>query len=747
VILREAPTRIGIYFFYDHDGVVDEYVVTFLEAMNKSLTRLVVVVNGKLTSEGRRIFEDLGASPLIVRENTGFDVWAYKAGIDRIGWDELAKYDELIMLNFTIMGPVGDFETMFADMSHRDVDFWGITVHNGASFDPWGKMPNGVIPLHIQSHFIAVRASMHTGTKFRSYWDDLGPIDSYEDSIAKHEALFTDRFADAGFSWDYYVDTADLTGETYYPLFNMPVDLIANRQSPIFKRKSFFATPDLYLDENSNRPARDLLDYLRASPDYDVDTVWRHIIRSANHYDVAMALNLFEVLDSAETSSRPSDLATGAIVGITSPADLSRRLPYLDALPDRARLVLVYPANAPGLEDVAALVRDSRWSTATLVPAEITSTPWSALTYYDGQLDDVDLVCVVEPSKRGEFPFTNAAAADRNSIDAVLATRGYVNRVIDFFARESRLGLIVPPRSLHHENYGELGYEWGSSFESVSGVIDELAPGTPVDQWKGPVSAADGKYWIRGVILASDRYRRARGSDLEPSELNLIAPFVAQAEGFYSSYVAPDVLAANFMTNSTHVIRRSNHRFGTGVGDTFSAFESRLQVLSRFSAFESRLQSSSIDETEPPPAVAEARIYLDYGSGFGESDTVDGEGYAIPGSTGVRFRFTVPAGTRALRFDPVERLGCVCVGLTATTERRSRVRLTPINGYRYGRFDIFETDDPQYVAYSWPRGATELEVTMENMVILRPPFARKYRRNALAALRHRVRRLLGRTGR
>ena len=119
--------RVAIYFFYDKDGVVDRYVDYFLEDFKKNLDRLIVVCNGKLTPEGRQEFSKY-TNEIIVRENKGFDVWAYKEGIEYIGWDNLKNYDELVMLNMTIMGPVYSFKEMFDEMdSRKELDFWGIT--------------------------------------------------------------------------------------------------------------------------------------------------------------------------------------------------------------------------------------------------------------------------------------------------------------------------------------------------------------------------------------------------------------------------------------------------------------------------------------------------------------------------------------------------------------------------------------------------------------------------------------------
>ena len=48
--LGEDPTRLGIFFFFDAQGIVDSYVETLLADMVKNLSELVIVVNGELTA-------------------------------------------------------------------------------------------------------------------------------------------------------------------------------------------------------------------------------------------------------------------------------------------------------------------------------------------------------------------------------------------------------------------------------------------------------------------------------------------------------------------------------------------------------------------------------------------------------------------------------------------------------------------------------------------------------------------------
>ena len=69
--------RLAIFFFYDKDGIVDGYVDVLLGGLNEVVEDFVVVVNGKLSAEGRKRFE-AHTQYVLVRENVGLDAWAYK---------------------------------------------------------------------------------------------------------------------------------------------------------------------------------------------------------------------------------------------------------------------------------------------------------------------------------------------------------------------------------------------------------------------------------------------------------------------------------------------------------------------------------------------------------------------------------------------------------------------------------------------------------------------------------------------
>ena len=50
--------RLGIFFFYEKNGDVDDFITYYLRDLARNLTELIVVCNGKLSKQGRAAFEE-----------------------------------------------------------------------------------------------------------------------------------------------------------------------------------------------------------------------------------------------------------------------------------------------------------------------------------------------------------------------------------------------------------------------------------------------------------------------------------------------------------------------------------------------------------------------------------------------------------------------------------------------------------------------------------------------------------------
>ena len=89
--------RLGIFCFYDKNGHAARFLDGFLAALTQNLTDLVIIVNGKIDDETRKLFSKY-TDTVMVRENKGLDVAAYKQALLTIGWEKLETYDEVLCL-------------------------------------------------------------------------------------------------------------------------------------------------------------------------------------------------------------------------------------------------------------------------------------------------------------------------------------------------------------------------------------------------------------------------------------------------------------------------------------------------------------------------------------------------------------------------------------------------------------------------------------------------------------------------
>lgn len=213
MVLEGNIRRAGIFVFYDKDGIVDRYVEYLLQDLNQNLDKLVIICNGKLSVAGREKLQKL-CDQLYVRENTGLDAAGFQEGLLRVyGWDELEKYDEVVLANDTFYGPFQPFLGIFKEMSTRDVDFWGMTEHLEA-VAPGFNMA-GICPSHLQTYFIAIRSSMIKSREFHEYWEKMPIYSDFSQVVRKHETVFTQYFRDRGFCGEAYVDLTGLRGGKY----------------------------------------------------------------------------------------------------------------------------------------------------------------------------------------------------------------------------------------------------------------------------------------------------------------------------------------------------------------------------------------------------------------------------------------------------------------------------------------------------------------------------------------------------
>lgn len=234
--------RLLVYLFYDPDGYVDLSVLRTLGAFRSVSTKTLVVSNGPLSDTAVESLETV-ADAVLVRENTGFDVGAYKAGLEEIGGVDLASFDELILANSTFFSVEDGFTDLFEKMASSESDFWGITDHPEVSPHPFTG--SGVMRAHLQTYWVVVRNKMLKDPRFFQYWQSLPTPSTYERVVTEFETEFSHHFAELGYRWEAVFPAADFGVDN--PTMQAPLALL-RAGCPIVKKRLYFHGTEHLLD-------------------------------------------------------------------------------------------------------------------------------------------------------------------------------------------------------------------------------------------------------------------------------------------------------------------------------------------------------------------------------------------------------------------------------------------------------------------------------------------------------------------
>lgn len=546
--------RLGIYCFYDKYGHAASFIKTFLDDLMDNLDDLVVVVNGQLSDQARQLFSEY-TKTIIVRENNGLDVAAYKQAILTLGWEKLESYDEVICLNDTVMGPVYPFREMFACMDRKDVDFWGITAYAGETVD------KEQIPTHLQAYWHAYRRSLVSSPAFHEYWETMPLWKDYAEVTRKHEMTFTKHFTDLGFTWASYIDWRKYQGYSSYPLLYMPMQIVRDDRCPIFKRRSFFVDYSAYFDQTAGQPALDLYEYLRDHTDYDVDMIWDAILPSYNIDDIRKAMHLDYVLPSQAINPQTHDRPRSAFIYHVYFMDLLEdTCHYIASLPEETDLYIT------STEDKIPQIREYMQQhgishQATFIPVINRGRDVSALlvaacpVVLSGKYDVIGFAHDKKSSQNQENGHhgTESQGFAYKLMENTLGSEAYVKNILTLFAENPRLGQVTPPPPYHALYFAHtIPHDWGANYEITKELLeDRLGIHVPLSPTKPTASAMGSCYWFRVEALKPLFEYGWKYEDFLPEgqmgedgtishAIERANGYICQSRGYYPAWVLSD---------------------------------------------------------------------------------------------------------------------------------------------------------------------------------------------------------------
>lgn len=556
IIDDKANSRAGIFCVYDKDGIIDDYIIVLLDALRKHLGYILTMVNGKLTPEGRDKLKTV-CDEIIVRKNKGLDSWAYKEGIDYIGWDKLNEYDELIMFNDTIMGPVNSFEKMFEVMASRDLDFWGITKFHHVDYNPIESCEYNYIPEHLQTYFIGVRKSLFNTEEYQHYWNDFPVINTYTDAVGKHEMRFTKYFSDRGYKWAAYVDSDHLKSYNVYPLLYSTMEIVREKGCPIFKKRMFFHDETDILVNSAGNDAAVFFSYLKVSGRYNTDLILKNLIRKCNMEDLVRCLNLRYILSTTEGNFlKDSNKYSVAILMHIYYEDLINQMcNYATYAPEDADIYIT-TSDEEKKKKIETIFK-ARLKNRRIEVRVIENRGRDVSALLVGMKDAIyshDIICYLHDKKTTQlYPGSVGKGFAKKCYQNIIPSRLYVKQILGLFANNPRLGMLTPPIPIHGHFFGNIGNEWGPNFKRTKELANKIGLKVDLRKDKMPIAPFGSVFWFRSKAMYKlfdlnweykdfpEGFGGIDGSLLHAIER--VYPFVAQDAGYYSAIVMTDRFA------------------------------------------------------------------------------------------------------------------------------------------------------------------------------------------------------------
>lgn len=485
--------RLLIYVVYDRRGEVEEYIAYALKSLREHVDKILVVVNGKLTDQGRSRLEAL-VDEVLVRENRGFDIWGYKAGLDAVG-EDIAAYDEVVLANDTWYGPVRPFAPVFEEMDSSALHFWGMTDHVRVEPNPFTG--TDYLAYHLQSYWLAVRKAMFLSDEWIAYWRDLTVMDSYSDAVVKHEAVFTEIFTGFGFVGEVAFPTLTDRIENHAVLY---AEHLVEAGCPTLKRRTFFQWPP-YLD-HLGVVARWALEAAERHG-YPMGLIWTDLARNVAPHTLNADAALLNVL-SSEVSDYDQDhpMRTAVVAHIFYEDMLEEILERVEMLPGDFDLIVTTPG-----EEKARLIRDALAQRPARGAVDVRALESNAGRdqgaflvgcrdiVFDGRYD----LIVKVHSKRSPQDASNAAEHFKDhQFRNLLDSADYVANVVGLFQREPQLGMAYPP--MVHIGYGTIGHAWWANRPAFVEMCARLDISVPIDE-SSPLAPFGSMYFARPEAL------------------------------------------------------------------------------------------------------------------------------------------------------------------------------------------------------------------------------------------------------
>lgn len=500
-------SRLGIYVVYDKQNIIDRYAIYIAEELRKVTDRLIVVGIGTYEREQldklRYITKDV-----YTRDNKGYDSGAFKDAIcEYVGWDEVLKYDELVISNDTFYGPFWGFKPVFHEMESQEADYWGLTLH------PAIDDGEHHFPTHVQSYFLVFRDALLHDNEFRKFWDELKYPTNYDEARDFYEMAISTVFPKLGYTFATYVNEIEdnANRDVSYDRVNWRGYYATTRlHCPVMKKKRF--TFDLQLSDDASK----LLDYISENSEYDTSMIWENVIRNYSIQELKQGYHLHHIIEDYNKEDVSKENNKAQIVAVIDSGNDA--LMYLDRI-------------GACSEDVSSLVivsdirfkkyMDDNYPKARTIILPIRTNLFEYILYnVDDEWLDSNYVLFITNRRKLDLkqPQCIEEITQNNVWDNLLRDKNYVTSVVRYLDKHSEVGLLVPNRD--EDILGDVHELDWKTVESYRADYRKHLGISESEDATGCETFASYSFWIRTPILRQLRGRMKSEKEMDAFSSN-----------------------------------------------------------------------------------------------------------------------------------------------------------------------------------------------------------------------------------
>lgn len=538
--------RLGIFQMNDSDGLVDEYVLYLLNNILPSVDELTIVINGTLQSmEAAKLYKY--TDKLFFRKNEGYDATAYKEMIiEFLGLEFVQRFDELVLFNNTFFGPFYSFKKIFQKMENKKIDFWGLTLH--AEY----RNENKYMPEHIQSYFLVIKKNVLKSSYFEKFWLSLDSIETFQQLVDNFEVRFTTFFSKYGFKYAAYVEDDDLNGNPKYT-FNhyayIPYTLMDKYGMPVLKRKDFTIPVGVELTKS--------IWWIEKNTNYDINMIWKNIIRTYNIVDLKENLNLVYILPDFKLAKKNSSNRAVVLAYLTNENLLKQTISYLQQCPDEVDvIVLTYKKKI--YDEVC---KGQEYGKCIMVPDY--GKEFAFISGCKNVIDNYKYLCFVHD----EYDIPIEYYLKNRSLDYLiwentLSSSEYIGNVLLTLEENRNLGILSVPEPTQFDFLKKRVDEWEEIYPKLQDWINQMSLNCKLEKKKRAFTFSSAFWCKTDAIRKIAEYPFVESDFKEKSVrqcIKYILLYIAQDAGYYSGLV--ETLNFSKMEVANHHIFINSHMF------------------------------------------------------------------------------------------------------------------------------------------------------------------------------------------